>query len=302
MRKKLIFSLKLIIGLAIFLYLIYRIGAGDIFSTLSKVNLNYFVLAVLLTFPGWVIGMINIRLLLKSINASIGFFKLLKFYLLSWAFGLFIPGKLGEFSLVYFLQKEDIKIGEGMSVALLDKIISIFSLILISVIAGVFFFKHKSILLIIALYVFGLVFFLLALLSGRIRRFVVKYILGDFAKKFENFSKTFFYILRKRFFVVVINLLITLIKWFLFALVIFVLFLSLGIQVNFFYVFLITSLIKLVGLIPISVNGIGIDEFFSILFYGMIGIIPAVIISLQLMKRIISYSFAVLIFIFLKWK
>src|SRR3989344_3145401 len=134
MKKELSLFLRLIFSISIILILFYKIGPKDIIQTFVKVNLLYTPLIILAIIFTVLLGALNLKILIDCIN-KIKFLKILRYYLLSWAIGLFVPGKMGEFSIVYFLKKEDISIGQSLAISIMDKLITVVTLSFLTIAA-----------------------------------------------------------------------------------------------------------------------------------------------------------------------
>ena len=106
MKKIYKFSIKYVLGISLLLLLIYKVGLSSIISVLKELNWYYIPLVIVTWICLFILGTLNIAILLKPLKKKINKLKLFSYYILSWSFGLFIPGKIGEFALVYFLKKE----------------------------------------------------------------------------------------------------------------------------------------------------------------------------------------------------
>lgn len=212
-----------------------------------------------------------------------------KYYLISQSIGLFTPGKIGQFSMIYLFKKEGMKLGEGAAIMILDKLITLVSLSFI-VTAGLFFFippldAIMYIILIISLVILTYFF----LVHKKSSCFIKKYILRKHSEKFEGISKTLSLIYNDHFGAVVSNLFITMAKWVLTSFIILFFFYAIGIKVDLFYIFLITPIGVLVSLIPISINGIGIREYAVVILYEIVGVDGASVIVVYLLNLIVNY-------------
>ena len=140
MNRSLKIISKIALGALIILILFYKIGFKEILRTIGDFDLVYILILVPLYLLSLFIGGININILIRSINEKLNFWKTLKYYIISWSFGLLVPGKLGEFSLVYFLKKEEVALGKGLVISILDKVITIIALSSLAIIGFFSFF------------------------------------------------------------------------------------------------------------------------------------------------------------------
>ena len=295
MKKELSLFLRLIFSISIILILFYKIGPKDIIQTFVKVNLLYTPLIILAIIFTVLLGALNLKILIDCIN-KIKFLKILRYYLLSWAIGLFVPGKMGEFSIVYFLKKEDISIGQSLAISIMDKLITVVTLSFLTI-AAFFVIPVKTdvvqFILVLSV-IFGIVLFFIVTEIGR--GIIKKYVLRKYAEKFAGFSKTFFYYLKDKKDALIINLILTFLKWILSSAAVAILFLAFDTTIRFYYIVLITAATIIVGLVPFTISGLGLRESVAVFFYNLISIKPSVVVSVYLIFNIINYLFAMIIF------
>jgi hypothetical protein len=299
MKKKLSTIFRLLLGVLILAILIYKVGVKEIYETLISINLSFLFVVIVVNFIPFFIATLNLKLLIDGIK-KISFFKLLKYYILSWSVGLFVPGRLGEFSLIYFLRKEDIDIGKGTVVAVIDKLITAVTLSFLTIAAFFVFFTAAEVVKLVGFLFVGFLLFLFFIVTEMGRGLIKKFILRKFADKFKGFSETFFFYFKKKKKVLLINFFLTFIKWVLNAVIISILFLAFGVSIDFYYVLLVTSTTIIISLIPISISGLGVKESAAVLLFGQIGVSASVVVSVFLIFTVISYIFAAFIFSFVK--
>tara|TARA_Y100000310_G_C20583242_1_gene764061 strand:+ start:63 stop:1052 length:990 start_codon:yes stop_codon:yes gene_type:complete len=289
-RKATIF--KAIVGVSILFFLLYFVGFQKIWDTLKNINLAFIPLIIILSFAQFFLGTLNIKLLTNPL-VNIPFSKLFKYHTITWAAGTFIPGRIGEFGLVYFLREDGVMIGEGTAITVLDRLITIFTLGVFSTL-GLFLlltpFQAFSYLITLVL---GLGVLSYIIFSKTGRRFMAK-ILRGYAKNFTGFSRTLFYYFRKQKKILVANLIITMGKWVLMTLLVFVLLLAFDVKANLFLVFLANVTTMIISLIPVTINGIGLKESAAILLYFRIGIPATVTLSVYLITLVIGYIQSIL--------
>src|SRR3989344_4185813 len=100
MNKRLTFLLKLIIGISVLGFLFYTIGFQKIIGTILTVNYLSLIIVFITIILNNIIGPWNLLVLTNKLK-KIKFLSMLKYYILSWSLGLFVLGKIGEFSIVY---------------------------------------------------------------------------------------------------------------------------------------------------------------------------------------------------------
>jgi uncharacterized protein (TIRG00374 family) len=273
MKKSLV--LRLIFGAAILIVILYKIGIGSIVQNISEINLYYLPAFIIVLFASLFIGSLNIKLLSLPFNRAVSVLRLFRYYIIGWSLSLITPGRVGEFSIIYFLRKEKIQMGQGAAVALLDKLISLIVICVFAVIGFTrndFFTLNQSInilALLAALFIAGFFF----IFTGAGRNLIKKYILRSYSVKFEGFSSALYGYLKNFKKEIALNLSLTIIKFGLSALLVYVFFFSFGeFTISFYDTLLIYCITALISLIPVSINGLGIREGISLYLFGKIGV------------------------------
>ena len=124
MNKIIKTSIKIVLSLLILIVLLYNLNLSQLISTLSNFNWMFLPFLIIIFIISLIIGGLNNHVLLLALNEKIKFFKVVFYYITSWAYGLIVPGKIGEFSIIYFFKKEGVSVGKGTLVAILVKVIT----------------------------------------------------------------------------------------------------------------------------------------------------------------------------------
>jgi len=295
MKNKWVLFLKLTIGLLILGAVLLKLGLKTILRNLIEINFYYIPLFILISILILYVSCINIKILALPYNKKLGVFETFKYYTLSWALSLITPGRIGEFSLIYFLKKKDISIGQSSAIVVLDKIIS---LTIISTLAIIGFFKFfttaQGIGIIIIMFILFCIFSFF-IISDFGRSIIKRFILRSLSKKFEGFSKSLFEYFKNYKKELVMNLLLTLIKFFLSGLLIYSFFLAFDqFSANIIDMVLIYCILTIISLIPLSLNGLGIKEGAAIYLFGTLGFDKIIVGSIFIDLLIFNYIFAII--------
>ncbi|PIO03497.1 hypothetical protein COT48_04555, partial [Candidatus Woesearchaeota archaeon CG08_land_8_20_14_0_20_47_9] len=281
------------IGVAVLSFLIYRVGFTRVLKTIASVNPLYLLFIPIVYAVSFSIAALNIHLMI-SVVKKLPYRRVLRYQLLSWSAGLFGPGKIGEFSLVYFLRKEGISLGKGMVIPLLDKVITV---AVLAIFAGYGFFIYFGMataarmlaIIALAIVVLGLVF-----ITG-FGRAVIRRLLGRHASHFKGFSKTLRLFLRERRSLLALNMVLTVIKYVVAISAIFLLFLGFGIKVNLPAIMFIDAVATMLALIPVTVSGLGFAESAAVLLYSNMGVDAGAAAGVYLILNAFNYLLAVLL-------
>ncbi|MBI2574666.1 flippase-like domain-containing protein [Candidatus Woesearchaeota archaeon] len=296
---KLLSIIKIILGTAILLLLLYKAGVKEVAATITTMNILLLPAIIILFVAGLYIGAYNLKLLTDALKIRIGMKEMWNYYLTSWAFGMVVPGKIGEFSFVY-LAKKRLTTGQATAVAILDKLITVITLCALAFIGLLMFFPFGQALKLMALATIAVATGLLLLLTPAGRR-IVRKLLGKYTEMFAGFSKTLTYLAFEEKKAAALNLIITFLKWGLTAIVTYLAFASFGITaISPLAIITISATTMLISLIPITMSGLGIKEGAAVYLYGLVGVPAAATISAHIVLLLLNYLGAAAVFFFVK--
>lgn len=301
MSKKYSF-MKFIFGFILLSLIIANIGFEKVYITVKSFNAIYLIPVLVIYILNFYAGAVNLSVLISKLNNKIKLSKLLRYNVLSWSFGMFVPGRLGEFSLIYYLEKEGIIYGEGLAISMLDKIISFVIFSVISLIGCFIFFDIQTALKIFFVLSSILIVLLFLITSYKVRLFIRKSILRGYEGKLANFYKTFKEYFLKYKIALMINGVVTFIKLVLMSIVLMLLFKGFNIEVGIITVLVITSMVTILSLIPISISGLGIREITYVYMFNMMNIPSNISLSVSLITLVINYTMGLSILTFFKIK
>jgi len=292
MRKKTAFFLKLFIGVSILILLLYRVGIKSIYINLSSINLLYLPLILVLIGSIFLINALNINILLKSHKKDINFFTLLRYVCTAYSLSIFTPGKVGELSLIYFLKKNKLSLGEASAVVIMDKLITIVITCFFGIFGIFYFFSvNQSInITIILLVIFCIILF--SIFNNKGRGIIKKYILKSYSVKFKNFHKYLVSYPNKYKREIMKNAFLTFLRLMVSSLSIFLIFLALGKNVPIMFIFLIKAATVVISFVPLSPNGLGIKESLGVYLYSRIGIASSIVGGMYIVVICLDYFIA----------
>ncbi len=289
--------IKISIGIIILFIFIKSIGINNIWQVFKKVKPLWLIPWILVYIPVQIFAAFNYKLLLKAIEKNVSLIYLFKTQTLSHSLGQVSPGRLGEFSMIFFLRKKGITYGEGLALTILDKIITFFIFVCLTLISLIWFFNIKLFLTILVICSIVLGAGLFFIYSEKIRTLIKKYILRKHSKHFTGFSKTFKYILKKKKKYLLLNTMNTMIKWTMSFIGFWFLFMAFGEKIPFYFILFVSAMVKIISLIPISFSGLGINEASSTyLYYILAGIDTSVTANVMIMELIKTYLIAFIIY------
>jgi len=212
---------------------------------------------------------------------------------------LITPGKIGEYSLAYFI-KDSVDIGRSVAVVTIDKIITVIVLCLMTITGAFVFFEFSDALKIIALIVLLVSVIIGSVFSRKLRELVKRYFLRKKAKVFSGFSTTLKEYTSSKKKILAINFGLTFLKWSTSTIGIYILITSMGEQTGFFILFPLTAVTTIVALIPISLSGLGTKELTAVFLYNLIGIEAQITLSVHIILLFFNYFFTLLFLLMYK--
>lgn len=310
MNKALSWALRFILGVGILSALIFKVGITEILSTVGTMNLYFLPVIILLYFANLFFGSVNIMILMKHLSKRPKLHEIFSYYMLSWGVGLFVPGRVGEVSLVYLLKKKKVPLGEGFLIFVLDKFISVAFLAIISSIGFFLFFDLSTAIWLLSLIVSILVVGGLLIFSAFGREGIKKYILRTYSKKFKGFSILLKEFIWKKPHLLLLNFLNTGLRWTVSAVIYYFSFLSFGESIPLWVVILVTSITSVMSFVPVTISGLGIRESVAVYVYTRpavqqhlgVTLDASLVATAYLLIVICSYSIAAIIFYFSNYR
>lgn len=283
---------KIIISSILLALAISLIGIDKILLVFSKISPIHVLIALVSIAINIILGAVNIELLLLVFNKNIPRIKLLRYYITAWSIGLFVPGKIGEFSIIAYFKNQKISVAQGLVVSILDKLITLIVLLGFSLVGAYFLLPFR---------IFSIIFAAFVIISAGFGLFVFtprgsELFERIFFKKSVHF-KDFLSVLRQVYrkpWLVIANFFLTFVKWMVTAVAFYYILRLLGQNISLFWVAIIYSTTIIISLIPISLSGLGVKEGAAYLMFSASGIDATVAFTAYLMFTIIGYCIAII--------
>jgi uncharacterized protein (TIRG00374 family) len=213
--------------------------------------------------------------------------------------GAFLPFQIGESSLVLFLKNQGVPFAKSVGLFITDKIVSLFAIWILGSI-GIFLIVYKhDIVLWIGL---GLptLFIILALitinsidtenenfkvyLKIKVVRFIydkMKMLFGEMLSNRDGIA---------------INLITTVVRMLLIQpIMFFICFKACGVQISIFYLMLISNILVVVSLIPITAQGLGVVEVSAVYLFSLINVNESATVAVYIISRPLNFVFSGLV-------
>ncbi len=275
MNKKLKYLLHLL-GPAVFVYILSQINFGLLKEELLTLNIYFLVLAAFFSIIQIITRSLKWRAILSGLGIELSRTSSISLYWLGTFIGVVTPGRLGELAKVYFLKNRRQSAFRSFLSVLLDRIIDIFILLIFGVLIFYFFLREiGNYIIFIGL---GLILFL-ALIFFLInkRSFLHKFFSSREGSKF-TFNK----------FSILPVFIYLIISWLFYFASRYMISLSLGLELSFLEVSIISVLVVLVTMLPISVAGIGTRDAAVIYLFSLFALNKEIALSFSLLILVVD--------------
>ena len=281
-----------LLGIGIFIYLIYRIGINNIIDVFKNINYFYLFLLIFLAFLIVILQTYKWGLILKKQNINLKFYSLFKIQMISFLYGSITPGRVGSLIKVSYLKKRINKnYGESSSSVILERAIDFLVLFLFASFGAFLLINYFSNLFweLIILVLLMFLSFIFIFLNRKRARFFLKFIHiylipRKYKEKLSNLFHSFYDgILKPK--QLIKPFIVSLFIWFCIYLQAYIAALALSInEVPYYYFFGLFPLASIVGLIPITIGGVGTREMTLIGLFIIVGYnIPNKILAISLL-------------------
>lgn len=276
-------------GICILIYLMMKIGIEKIIDALFTIKPLYLLLSILLLIPFILIGTHKWRLILHKQGIELDFIYLLKVFLIGFFYSTLTPGRIGDYIRVpYIKERSGRPIGICISNVLIDGFLSFMGMLILAIIGSMLLIKHfPDLFLVISILSLFLVFiFFLFKKKERMLKIIYRLIPQKFREKAGS-EFHFFYEGLPSIKDLIIPLLLGIITWIIFYSQAFIIARTFSIDVPYFYFITIYPIASLIGMIPITIGGLGTREATLIALLSIFGIPEEKVMVLSLTVYVI---------------
>lgn len=287
-RKILIFILKASISISLLTFLLVNIDWDTVLKSLKSANIFLIVTASLLNIIERFEMTYKWNLLIRVRNIIVKFGRLFWINSIGSFLGLFLPSSLGtDVVRGYYLVKNNSEKSVSLSSVFVDRVVGMFSLLLLGVIsvffAGELIEKFNIKFYVVAIFLLSIIVFYLFQRDESAKYFNKIFNRIKHKKIVENLLKLHTSILEYKKYpkTLLLSFLITLLVQVTRVLTYYFIALAFNIQISVIYFFLFVPIIMLIIMIPISIGGLGLREGTFVAFFTLVGMSmnDAVIIS-----------------------
>lgn len=270
-------NLLKILGIVILVFVLSKVNISLVWENMKGCNITFLLAAIAVEIICVVAKVVRWNLILKMLEVKTNFLTCLRAYWAGLYIGIVTPGKIGDISRAYFLNRSKKSIARPIFSVILDRLMDIASLLLLGLAAGFFYLKeiqNVSILLLTSLFVLGAsVWFILKkkdFFYALFKKIVDKLSLGDKVELKENLDLGLFARVKARdFFLLFIYVMA---GWLIFFSGWWLLSKALYISLSFPQVVGAISIATVVALLPVSISGLGTRDAAIIFIFSQMGI------------------------------
>lgn len=300
MKQSVVNLLKLLVTLALFVFLLTRIPLQVVWGIIAEANVALLLAALALYFGAIVLGAVKWEILVKAQNIDVSLGALLSYALMGLFFGNVLPSNIGgDVVRAYDLARVTHGRKEAAAISVLvDRLMGLFAFfsaaVVTAALATVMLAQAQALEQIEVVTVIAASAFMAlcaALFSRRLAQ-RVKFIfdIGPLQKLKPVAQNVYraLQVYRFRYAALALNVLISMGIVVLTAFVWFLVGQAVGItHVNFFTFLLFNPIIAFLLLIPISFNGLGAKEMIVVTFFGLVGVPDERALAMSLLFHVI---------------
>jgi len=283
-----------LIGIVLFVYVIFRIDIRNVISEITRANKFFIFIAFIFLFIMMVVQTFKWYYIARIQKINIPFKKALEVNIISNFYGFVTPSRAGGVVRAEYLREytENKNIGKGLFNFIIDKIFDILSIIFLAILFS-FVFKDKLDIHIAFFITLFLIFSLATLIFIKKERskfflgFIYRKLLSNKIKNKVKITFDTFYenVPKKRY--LALFFIFSIISWILIYIIFYFIGLSLSIQLSFIHYLAILPIGTLVAMLPISISGLGTRELTLISLFGLFNVPAAKVFSMSLIDIVI---------------
>lgn len=293
--KKIFFVVsRVIISLALLVFLFSKVDLKATIGVITKVDSFYFVLSVVTLFIIYVFALYRWKMLLVAQGIDVPLKRVVSSFSGGIFFSLFLPSTIGgdiarSVDLGSYTRRQSVVV----ATVLLDRLSGFVGLGIVSLVALIFgcrFVDEPAVYFVVFSLMVALVGLLLVVFNKKIYNKMngSTYKNGGFKDTFKKLHSEI-YFFRSRPHVLILNLIYSIIIQGASSLVGYFLLRSLRLNINIIYPLVLTPVISVISTLPISIGGLGLRDASSVFFYTKVGVTKDVAFA----QSLLSFSLVV---------
>jgi len=282
-----------VIGLALFAYLLVRIGIKDILSIIAKANFFYIILTILFIIPIVFFQAAKWNAILKKQKIRLKFGDVVKVQLISIFYGTVTPARVGSFIKIAYLQEKIKNFGKATSSVVIDRAFDMLTVLIFAGIGTLILINQfpRMVIFIFSVLAASLIFLMLIISKKngqRIMRFFYERLLPQNIKKKtrDGFNEFYSSIPKKRH--LIVPFILNIITWMAIYTQVFFVAKAINMQISYFIIIFMVPIATIIAEIPISVGGLGLREASLIGLLGVFSVPAKTVMSMSIISLILG--------------
>ena len=292
---------RMAVSIGLLLIILSRLNLRDLGETLARVDPALLTLSGVIFLVANMVSVFKWRIVIRaqqqeqsSAKRHISYFYLTSLFYIGLFFSNFLPTNFGgDFIKAWKLGKATGLPAEAAGSVVADRVSSTIALLMMAIVPALIEVRllgNGIAIMVIAMFIVSLVMvglFVSERAARKLGRFPV--LRADYYGLRKHLKSFYYslYDLRKRPYTLVAVMLISIVYQGLAVMQVYVLALSLGIHVSLIYFFLIFPVVIAVGMIPVSLNGIGVREGATVFLFGQVGVPATEAFSMSLLGLLV---------------
>lgn len=137
MKKTVTLALKIGVSLLLYAYIFRKVNVGQLWTTIRTCSPSWVILAIVIYFIVQILSAYRWYTLLRPLQIEVPFIKIFGFYLIGMYSSLFLPATIGgDVVKVYYLNKEARTLSGATATVFLDRDFGLAALLLIAIVAA----------------------------------------------------------------------------------------------------------------------------------------------------------------------
>lgn len=272
------------IGIIIFIYICAITDWAQIMVILKKLNVTIFLSALFFTFL--IVGIKAYRFKTIVNEPLFTLYEANTLFFIGIFWGVITPGKVGELFKVTYLGKYGLNKINSFIAVIVDRMYDVFTLGIISI-WGLIYFSNPlnaqySVYILLGAFI-ACYIFMFSKIGEKIIEKILKKISADLS---EKETRKFFEILKNNF---IKSVVLSFVCWILFYLQLYVIAVSLNLDLAYIQICAVMSILSVVMLIPITAFGVGTRDVSLIAMFSLIGLSKEKAVTFSIMHLLLYF-------------
>lgn len=279
-----------LIGIGIFIFIIYQVGINKIVSSFQGINYNYLILTLVTMTILVILTPIKWIYIVKKQGINIDFWTATKYYFISVFYSFVTPARTGSLMRAYYLSKYTKKsLVYCVSSIVLERFLDLMVVFLLAIIGAFLLtgFLQYVLIAFVLVVVGGLILFKKERMIHVFRLFHWFFMNDHLKNKMKSSFEDFYNSLPEIKYWIV-PFIYTIIFWLSNYSIDYLVALAFNMNIPWLHFITIFPIATIIGLIPITISGLGTREAMLIYLFGLYGIKAEIVVAFAIVTLILT--------------